>query len=367
MKIKAAVCRAPHAPQSFEELELEEPRANEIVVKIKSCGVCHTDMGMRDQVYPVPQPIVLGHEGAGFVEKVGSGVTTVAPGDPVLLTINSCGKCPACLNGKYGLCHLFWSLNFAGSRLDGTSPLSKGGEMIHGNFFGQSSFATYAMANERNVLKLDTTEDMDYLGPLGCGVMTGAGAVINVFKVRPGDSIVAFGMGTVALSAIMGARVCGATTIVAVGRNDKKLATAKEVGATHTINSTKVPDVVKAIKDLTNGRGVNYAVDTTAVQSIMTRSVECLENGGKAVILGASGQGTRVDLDAVDFMNCGKTILGAIEGNCVPQEFLPRLITLYRQGRFPLDKIVTFYPFDKLNEAMEDGENGRVIKAVVKM
>lgn len=367
MKITAAVCRAPKHPLSFEQLDIEEPRDNEVLVRVTSCGVCHTDMAMRDQVYPVPQPVVLGHEGAGFVEKTGKSVSGFAPGDPVIISYSSCGVCPTCLDAASGLCHHYWDYNFASQRLDGSIALRNGHEEIHSHFFGQSSFATYALTRPDNLVKLETTENMDCLGPLGCGIQTGAGAVMNVMRARPGDSVAVFGTGSVGLSAVMAARVCGATVIVAVDLNEQRLALAKELGATHTINSAKVDDLVAAVRAATGGRGVNYSLDTTARESLLNAQVDCLDIRGKAVIVGASPQGTRINLDAVTFMNQGKTIMGAVEGNCVPKRFLPRLIALFRQGRFPLDKLITFYPFEQINQAIEDSEKGRAIKAVVKM
>ena len=367
MLVKAAVCRAPHAPMAIEELELEDPRDDELMVRITSCGICHTDLAMRDQHFPIPLPVVLGHEGAGIITKVGKNVTDLTPGDPVVVSYSACGRCPSCYAGEPGLCHAIYQYNFSCERPDGSTALKKGGEKIHSHFFGQSSFSSHIITRPGNVLKLDSTKDMDFFGPLGCGVQTGAGAVINVLRPRPGDSLAAFGIGTVALSAIMAARVCGLTTIVAVGRNDKKLELAKEMGATHTINSTKVDNVPHAIKAVTGGFGVNHSVETSGVQELITQSIESLSIRGKSVILGSSPKGTTIQTCATDFLNQGKTILGAVEGNCVPQEFLPRLIALYRQGRFPLEKMITFYPFEKINEAMADSEKGIVIKAVLKM
>ena len=367
MLIKAAVCRAPHARMAVETVELEDPRDNEIMVKITSCGICHTDRAMRDQLFPVPQPVVLGHEGAGIVEKVGKNVEDLTPGDPVIVTYSACGRCPACYAGEPGLCHNIYQYNFTGTRTDGSTALKKGEETIHSHFFGQSSFATHIITRPGNVLKLDSTKGMDFFGPLGCGIQTGAGAVINVCRPRPGDSLAAFGIGAVALSAIMAAHVCGLTTIIAVGRNEKKLELAREMGATHTVNSTKVDNVIQTIRDITGGAGVNFSIETSGIQELIAQSIESLSIRGKAVVLGSSPTGVNIQTSATDFLNSGKSVVGAVEGNCVPQEFLPRLIALYHQGRFPLDKMITFYPFEDINEAMEDGEKGRVIKAILKM
>ena len=262
MQIKAAVTRAPFVPQSLETLELAEPRANEILVRVVATGVCHTDIAMRDKAFPVPQPIVLGHEGAGIVERIGSAVTRVTVGDPVVMSYNSCGICPSCVDHAATYCYDFFGRNFAGGRPDGSSPISKDGASIHGNFFGQSSFATYAICHERNIVKVPADAPLELLGPLACGIQTGAGAVINALKVGVGQSIAIFGAGSVGLSAVMAARVVGATTIVAVDLNDARLELARELGATHTFNPKKV-DVTKEIVALSGG-GVHFALDTTA-------------------------------------------------------------------------------------------------------
>lgn len=367
MKIKAAVCRAVGAPLSIEELELDAPKNDEVLVKVVACGVCHTDMAMRDQAYPVPHPIVLGHEGAGIVEAVGKDVTMFKPGDAVLMSFDHCGHCPACHKALPGFCDSFFSYNFAGFRQDGSVALHKGSEAIHSNFFGQSTFASHALATERNLVKVDKNENLEILAPLGCGLQTGAGAVFNALKLGVGETIAVFGIGSVALAAVMAAAASGAATIVAVGRNNEKLKLAKEVGATHTVNSREVKDVVAAIKEVTGGRGTDYSIDTTAQIPIMRQSLECLAPMGKAVVLGAAPPGTDVPVDVQDLMVWGKSFIGVIEGNCVPQDLIPRLIGLYKQGKFPMDKLYTFYPFDKINEAIEDSENGRIIKAILRM
>jgi aryl-alcohol dehydrogenase len=236
VEIRAAVTRAPHAPQSLETIELAQPRDNEILVRVVATGICHTDIAMRDQTFPVPQPIVLGHEGAGVVERVGQNISKVKAGDHVVMTFNSCGVCESCYEHEPNYCHDFFGRNFAGGRPDGTSPLSKGGERIHGNFFGQSSFAGYALCTERNVVKVPKDVPLERLGPLACGIQTGAGAVINSLKVGVGKSFAVFGAGSVGLAAIMAARVVVATVIIGVDLNEQRLKLANELGATHTIN-----------------------------------------------------------------------------------------------------------------------------------
>lgn len=365
MLIKAAVTRAAHAPQSLEMLELAEPRDDEILVRVLATGVCHTDIAMRDQAFPVPQPIVLGHEGAGTVVAVGRAVTKVAVGDPVVMSYNSCGVCPSCVEHEATYCHDFFGRNFAGQRPDGTSPLAKGGERIHGNFFGQSSFATHALCHERNVVKVPRDAPLERLGPLACGIQTGAGAVINALKVGVGRSIAVFGTGSVGLSAIMAARVVGATTIIGVDLNERRLALAAELGATHTLKADAV-NVIDEIMRIT-GSGVNFALETTANPKVIRQAVESLTLRGECGLVGASNVGTEVSLDVLHLMTAGRKLRGIVEGDSVPELFIPQLIELHRQGRFPYDRMIRFYELDEINQAIADSESGATIKPVVRM
>lgn len=202
MQITAAVVREKASPFQITELELAEPRNDEVLVRIVASGVCHTDLIIRDQYYPVPLPVVLGHEGSGVVEQVGKDVTKVQPSDHVVMSFFSCGNCPNCRQGKPGYCLNFYNSNFSGARLDGSSAFKQGETKVHGHFFGQSSFATYALASERNIVKVPKDVPLELLGPLGCGVQTGAGSVLNSLNPEVGSSIAVFGADSVGLSAV---------------------------------------------------------------------------------------------------------------------------------------------------------------------
>jgi aryl-alcohol dehydrogenase len=262
-------------------------------------------------------------------------------------------------------CHEFFPRNFAAARADGSSALSKDGERVNGNFFGQSSFASYALCHERNVVRVPQDAPLELLGPLACGVQTGAGAVLNALKVRPGRAFAVFGTGSVGLSAIMAARIAGATTIVAVDINDVRLAFAREVGATHAINS-KNEDAVEALMQLT-GAGLDYALDTTGLGSVIRAAALSLAPRGVCGVLGASAPGTEITLDEVHFMSGGRRLMGIVEGESVPDVFIPTLIRLYQAGQFPFDRLVKFYPFEEINQAIHDSENGKAIKPIVRM
>jgi aryl-alcohol dehydrogenase len=364
-RIRAAVVRAPHAAMTFEDLQLETPRDNEILVRVVATGVCHTDIAMRDQIFPVPQPIVLGHEGAGIVESVGASVTKVRPGQPVVMTYNSCGRCPSCYRSRASYCHDFFGYNFAGGRADGSTALSRDSESVHSHFFGQSSFATHAVCQERNVVAVPADVPLRLMGPLACGVQTGAGAVLNALRVGTGESIAVFGTGTVGLSAVMAARVAGAATIIGIDLHDDRLALARELGATHTINPSR-NDVVSEVKRI-SGAGVDYALETTGLAKVIRDAVEILGPLGTCGLLGASPVTAEVTLNIAHIMTAGRSVRGIIEGDSVPELFIPALISLYRTGRFPFDRLIQFYPFERLNDAIADSEKGKVIKAVVEM
>ena len=365
MKIKAAIARQPGAALSIETIDIEDPRDNEILVKVVATGVCHTDLVVRDGMLPTPLPVVLGHEGAGIVEKVGSAVYKVKPGDKVVMTFNSCGQCECCKEHHITYCEEFFPRNFFAARTDGSSALSKGDEKINSNFFGQSSFATYAICHELNVVKVPDTAPLDLMGPLACGIQTGAGAVMNALKVSHGKSFAVFGAGSVGLSALMAAKVVGATTIIAVDMNDKRLALATELGATHTINPGK-SDATAEIMKIT-GRGLNFALDTTGIPAVIRSAVMALANMGTCGILGATGPDAELHLNETHFMSGGRRLMGIVEGESNPDIFIPELVDLYSKGLFPFDKLITFYPFDEINAAIHDSESGKTIKPIVRM
>ncbi|MQT15566.1 NAD(P)-dependent alcohol dehydrogenase [Segnochrobactrum spirostomi] len=365
MQIRAALARAQRADLSLETIEIEDPRDNEILVKVVATGVCHTDISARDGVLPTPQPVVLGHEGAGVVEKVGTAITKVRPGDRVVMTFNSCGHCPSCQDHHISYCHEFFPRNFFATRADGTSALSAGGARIHGNFFGQSSFATHAICHEANVVKVPDSAPLELLGPLACGIQTGAGAVMNALKVSAGKSFAVFGSGSVGLSALMAAKVVGATTIIAVDMHDARLELARELGATHTINPAKVDATAEILK--ITGYGLNFALDTTGLSKVIRSAVMALAPMGTCGILGASAPGSEIALDEVHFMSGGRRLMGIVEGESNPDTFIPMLVELQAKGHFPFERLVTFYPFDAINEAIRDSESGKTIKPILRM
>jgi aryl-alcohol dehydrogenase len=365
-QIRAAVVREKGGPFSIETLSLEGPRRDEVLVKIVATGLCHTDMVARDKGYPVPHPIVLGHEGAGIVESVGADVVKVAPGDSVVLTFLTCGRCRPCRLGRIAHCERTFPLSFGGARLDGsTATLDAKGEKVHDHFFAQSSFATYALANEGNVVKVRSDAPLERLGPLGCGIQTGAGAVMNALKVAPGTTFACFGAGAVGCSSIMAARAVGATTIVAIDIVPSRLEMAKELGATHAINS-KQTNPVEAIRDITGG-GVDYSLEASGDPRALHQAIEALGSLGTCGIVGAEPLGTEVSFDVNNLMLPGKAIHGILEGESVPDIFIPQLIELNAQGRFPFEKLVRFYSLDQINEAAKDSENGGTIKPIIRL
>jgi aryl-alcohol dehydrogenase len=363
MKMRAAVVRQKGGPFHMEDVELDGPREDEVLVRIAGAGLCHTDLSGRDQRFPTPLPVVLGHEGAGVVERVGRAVRSVSPGDHVVLSYLSCGTCPLCRRGRATLCLKTWDYNFAGLRPDGSTTVQKNGEAIHGSFFSQSSFATYALANEENTVKVTKDVPIEILGPLGCGVQTGAASVINSLRPRAGSSLAVFGTGGVGMSAVMAAAVCGCATIIAVDVNESRLKLARELGATHTINTTST-DPVERIRQIT-AIGVEYILDTTGIPAVVRRAVESLAPGGRCGMVAVSQDGTDLALDTGTMLQ-GREVFGIIQGDAVPHLFIPRLIELYKQGRFPFDRMIRFYRLDEINQAAEDSEKGVTLKAVLR-
>lgn len=360
MKVRAAVVEKKDGPFVFREVEVDAPRPDEIVVRIVATGICHTDAHIRSQGYETPLPLVLGHEGAGVVENVGSEVTSVAPGDRVIMSYPSCGRCHHCLGGHPAYCDHNLRLSFGGARLDGSNAYHD----VHGHFFGQSSFATYSIANERNTVKVPDDVPLELLGPLGCGFQTGAGAVLNSLRVPTGVSIVVLGAGAVGLASVMAARVAGADPIIAVDINDERLELARSLGATHVVNGTK-EDTRTRILEITR-RGADYIVDLTGSPKMLGMAVEALAPTGTAALIGAARQGTQASIDMASLLN-GRVVRGVIQGDAVPQLFVPKLIDLFRAGKFPFERLVQFYEFEDIERAFEDSKQGRTIKPILRI
>jgi aryl-alcohol dehydrogenase len=363
MQITAAVTPATSAPFELRELELADPGPGQMVVRVTATGMCHTDLIVRDQWFPTPLPAVLGHEGVGVVERAGSAVTAVAPGDQVVLSYNSCGWCDQCAAATPNYCGQFWAHNFAGSMPDGSHTLHDGDQPVSGNFFGQSSFATHALVRERSVVRVpgDAGLPAQLLAPLGCGVQTGAGAVLNTLRPRPGSNLVVYGVGAVGLSALLAAKLAGCTRIIAVDRNEQRLKLAENLGATDALLSDS--GTAKRIRTMTSG-GVHYAVEATGVPAVLRMAMDSLAQGGTCVLVGAAASRATAEID-VSTLLFGRRLVGTIEGDAIPQEFIPRLIELYRAGLFRFDNFVETYPFRDINRAASDAESGRTVKPVL--
>jgi aryl-alcohol dehydrogenase len=360
MRVTAAIATEPRAPFSIAELDIDEPRPDEILVRMVSSGVCHTDLVVRDRATMPPLPAVLGHEGAGVVERVGTAVRTVKPGDHVVLSFASCGSCTMCRGGHPAYCADFIRLNFSGRREDGSASLSRDGSPAGSHFFGQSSFASHAIANERCAVKVPLDAPLRDLGPLGCGIQTGAGAVFNGLGATSGTSIAIFGTGAVGLAALLAAVAAGCSKIVAVDKDKRRLDLAGELGATHTFEAADLETAV--IVDATHG-GADFSVDTTGVPAVVRMAIESLKIGGSSALHGAPQPGDGgLDLSALP---PGRTVTYLVEGHAVPQEFIPRLLRLQGAGRFPFEKLLRHYDFVDINRAVEDSLSGATIKPVL--
>ena len=361
MKIQAAVTHAQGNDFVIENVSLQAPGPNEVLVQVVATGVCHTDAVARD-LGITPYPIVLGHEGSGIVEQIGDNVSSLAVGDHVVMSFAHCGQCENCLTGHPTVCSRFNDLNFGGKMDDGTHRLQQGNTEV-GTFFGQSSFATHLVAHERNVVKVDKEVDLALLGPLGCGIQTGAGTVLNRLKPAFASTLAVYGCGAVGLSAIMAAKIAGCQQIIAIDLHESRLQLAKELGATLALNGKEV-DVVEAIKEVT-GTGTHYAVETTGAPPVVRQCLHALRPLGQAAIVGVTPEMT-IDVHN-DLMAEGKSLIGVIEGDSVPRVFIPKLIEFYKAGNFPFDKLVKFYSFDQISQAFEDSANGSAIKPILRL
>jgi aryl-alcohol dehydrogenase len=365
MQVTAAVARSQGAPFTIERLELDEPRHNEVRVRLVATGICHTDAIVRDGVYPTPLPAVLGHEGAGIVDAIGDSVTSVKPGDHVVLAAAYCGHCARCRRGEMAYCENLFAADFGGRRLDGSTAFTdNAGTAISSHFFGQSSFATYTNAVEESVVKVDADVPLEHLGPLGCGFNTGAGTVLNELQPEIGSSLAVFGAGAVGSAAIMAAQVADCSIIVAIDIHDSRLELALELGATHTINSL-TEDVAARLTEITGGAGIDYVVDTTGRPELIRKAAEAIAIRGTIALVAAARPGTEVTFEIGASLVKGWTFKTVVQGSSVPQVFIPKLIKLWRAGRFPFEKLVKNYTLDEINAGFQDSKDGVTVKPVI--
>ena len=359
MQVKAAVLRDPAGEYAIETVDLAAPAADEVLVRIVGAGMCHTDVVPRGGMMAAP-PVITGHEGSGVVEGVGADVVGVQVGDHVVLSFDSCGQCANCRADQPAYCDTFFARNLSGRNLDGSTPVrDAAGNEVSARWFGQSSFATHCLATARNVVVVDKSLPLELLGPLGCGIQTGAGSILCAMDVQPGTSLVVFGAGAVGLSAVMAGRVAGATTIIAVDLQPHRCELALELGATHVLDGVDA-DIVARIIEITGG-GAQYGFDTTGIPTVIKNGLMSLRMTGTMGLVGV--QLGDLVLDA--FSTIGKTMINILEGSAKPQEFIPRMIQLWQDGRFPFDRLIQTYPMSQINEAEQSSLAGGTIKPVL--
>ncbi|HEX4189351.1 MAG TPA: NAD(P)-dependent alcohol dehydrogenase [Marmoricola sp.] len=361
MKTTVAIVNSQGAEFSLEEVELEGPRADEVLVKIVATGLCHTDIHLKGFLPEEMFPNVFGHEGSGIVEAVGAEVTGIDVGDHVVMSFRSCRGCENCSNGLVGYCDSSLLLNYMGMRMDGSQTYSKDGAGVFGNFFGQSSLSQHAIAYADNVVVVDKSVDLTKVAPYGCGFQTGAGTVLNVLKPGPADSLVVYGVGAVGLAALAAAKHLGVETIVAVDPQESRREAAAHYGAIG-VDPTVHDNVVEEVKELTGG-GAAYAIDTTAISAVVKQAQQSLKVRGTLIALGLGAE--EYAIDAIDLLQTGKTIKASIEGDSDPQEMVPRLIAMNAAGEFDVDHLITTYPFSEINTAVADVLAGKVVKPVL--
>jgi aryl-alcohol dehydrogenase len=355
----AAVLRSSGGTYCVEPISLPEPGPEQVLVRVAGTGFCHTDRLPRARGLGIPVPVITGHEGAGVVEEVGPGVRAIRPGDHVVLSFDSCGRCGNCHSGQPAYCEWFWRRNLSATGVDGHTARDADGVPIASRWFGQSSFATHCLAAERSVVIVERDLPLELLGPLGCSVQTGAGSVLLALRVARGDTIVVSGAGGVGLPAIMAARLAGADTIVAVDPNPARRALAHELGATHTLDAVD-PELAPQIRELTSG-GVDLALDTTGHPDAIRTAIDSLRLTGTCGLVGIQRRALTLPPDAL----IGRRVVGIIEGSAVPQLFIPRLIRLWRRGLLPFDRLIETFGLAELDAAERASVEGAVIKPVV--
>ncbi|HZP88699.1 MAG TPA: zinc-dependent alcohol dehydrogenase family protein [Burkholderiales bacterium] len=372
MKIKAAVIRQiglpqPYAqskPLSIEQVDLAAPGEREVLVRVKAAGLCHSDLSTINGDRPRPMPMVLGHEAAGEVLECGPGVHDLKPGDHVVMVFApSCGECVACKEGHPGRCEPGQQANGAGTLLGGAIRLSQNGQPVY-HHVGVSAFAEYAVVNRGSVVKIDSTLPFDEAALFGCAVLTGVGAALNTAQVFPGARVGVVGLGGVGLNALFGARVAGASRIVALDVHDDKLELAKKLGATDVVNA-KDADAVQKVKALTNG-GVDFGFEMAGSVQAMELAYRITRRGGTTVTAGLPHPDARWPLQHVNLTAEERTVKGSYVGSCVPPRDMPRYIELYRKGMLPVNTLMSDHiALDQINEGFDRLASGHTVRQIV--
>ncbi|WP_295481343.1 NAD(P)-dependent alcohol dehydrogenase [uncultured Pseudomonas sp.] len=366
MKIVAAVIRPASPAFSLETLELDEPRDDEVLVRVVSVGICHTDLVAAAGVLPIQPPAVLGHEGAGVVLRTGARVTHVQPGDPVAISFSACGQCPRCQRHDPSYCHAFGLLNFTGMREGGSNLHDAQGHPVAGNFFGQSSFANHCIANARNVVKVPEDMPLALVSPLGCGIQTGFGSIARALACEAGSSLLVLGGGAVGLAAVMAAKLRGCRHIIVSEPHAARRALALELGATLTLDplSEALEDRVRR----TLPGGVDYLFDTSGIAAALEAACRCLAPRASVGLVGVpQAWEQKLPGTLAELVQNGTVFKGIIEGDSDPQTSIPELIALYQAGQLPIDKLVTTFPFAQINEAIAAQHVGTCVKPVLLM
>ncbi|ODM19978.1 hypothetical protein SI65_04964 [Aspergillus cristatus] len=364
----------------LQNLTLRPLQARELLVEIVASGICQTDLHFAgaESGFGVHYPRIMGHEGAGYVREVGPGTQGAKPGDAVILSFSACKSCEPCHRGHPAHCFNFNAINFEvvpenyAFKEEGKSSNEANGYDIYGKFFGQSSFSSWSIAREDSVINVSgtvhTREELQLLSPLGCGIQTGTGAIINAGNATPDDRVVVLGLGGVGLSAVMGAKVAGCRQIIGIDRHESRLELAKELGATDVVKVDGLDNlaaVTEAVRGMTRGLGANITLDTTGVPALIAEGTRMTGFKGKIMQVGTAPEGGTLSIPIHEFMVSGKQFMGVVEGDVNPQEYVPRMIQWVKDGSLPLERIVKFYPAEEFEKAIGDMQSGQTIKPVI--
>ena len=364
MKIHAAVFEGVGKPLTVQELELQDPEEGEVLVRLAAAGVCHSDYHVVKGEWESSGPLVLGHEGAGVVEKIGPGVTTVAVGDHVVLSwVPYCGVCPRCRSGRPALCPKVEETAYLNVMYDGTSRLSRGDETVP-SYLATGAFSDHVVVRETGAIPIRKDAPLDRAALVGCAVATGVGAVVNTADVKPGDTVLVIGCGGVGLSAIMGATLVSAGQIIAADVNEGALERAKSLGATAVVNPATA-DLAAEVRALVGNDGVDWAFEAIGLKPTIEQAYDLIRPGGTAVVVGQSAEGVTIEIDPMVMSDREKSLIGSNYGSSHPALDFPRLVDLYMQGKLDLDRLVghtgTINEVNEAFAAMGTGDGGRTV------